>query len=59
VGERKIFPFGVNYYLSKLKKKNILPPVEFWLVVEPTPLKNMLVKMDHETPGKDEHSKNI
>ena len=26
-----------------------------WLVVEPTHLKNMLVKLDHETPGKDEN----
>ena len=23
---------------------------EYWLVVEPTHLKNMLVKLDHETP---------
>ena len=25
-----------------------------WLVVEPTHLKNMLVKLDHETPNRDE-----
>ena len=37
----------------KKKKKNSLSAklfVVFWLVVEPTHLRNMLVKLDHETP---------
>ena len=34
-----------------------MDPLGYWLVVEPTQLKNMLVKMGSSSPTKDEHSK--
>ena len=33
--------------------------ISIQLVVEPTYLKNMLLKLDHETPGKGENKKKL
>ena len=45
--------------LSVSHKPNITRAFLSWLVVEPTHLKNMLVKLDHLPKDRDENSKNI
>ena len=47
------------FKISNMNRMNVFNFKDFlntwsWLVVEPTHLKNMLVKLDHETPNRDE-----
>ena len=46
--------FVYKYFVKSTNLKNII-----WLVVEPTPLKNMLVKMGSSSPNRGEFFKNI
>ena len=43
-----------DLFWENIKAKNLK---DFWLVVEPTHLKNMLVKLDHFPKDRGEHKK--